>query len=223
MLLKKEREQVVEYGKKMSSEGLTSGTSGNISVYNEEKNLMAISPSGIGYFETLPEDVVVMNLNGEIVEGSRKPSSEWALHTEMYKMKKDCRAVVHTHSMYCTVFASLHQPLKAVHYVIGDANTSTVPCAPYKTFGTVELAKAAAETIGESNAVLLANHGMLACGGNISSAYGLAKGMEYCAELQYRCMAIGNPVILSDEEMDRVMDKFKNYGQKKEKVKKGYF
>ena len=222
MLLEKERQQVVDFGKKMSSEGLTSGTSGNISIYNREEGLMAISPSGIGYFETKPEDVVIMNLQGEIVEGNRKPSSEWGLHTEMYKVKPDCRAVVHTHSMYCTVFASLNQPLRAVHYVIGDAGTATVPCAPYETFGTMELAKSAAQTIGESNAVLLANHGMLACGATIESAYGLAKGMEYCAELQYRCMCIGNPVILSDYEMDRVMEKFKNYGQKKEE-NKSYF
>ena len=222
MLLEKERQQVVDFGKKMSSEGLTSGTSGNISIYNREEGLIAISPSGIGYFETKPEDVVIMNLQGEIVEGNRKPSSEWGLHTEMYKVKPDCRAVVHTHSMYCTVFASLNQPLRAVHYVIGDAGTATVPCAPYETFGTMELAKSAAQTIGESNAVLLANHGMLACGATIESAYGLAKGMEYCAELQYRCMCIGNPVILSDYEMDRVMEKFKNYGQKKEE-NKSYF
>ena len=217
MLLEKEREQVVEYGKKMSSEGLTSGTSGNISVYNAEKQLMAISPSGIGYFETEPEDVVIMNLNGEVVEGNRKPSSEWALHTAMYKIKPNCGAVVHTHSMYCTVFASLRQPLKAVHYVIGDAGVAEVPCAPYETFGTEELAESAAKTIGKSDAVLLANHGMLACGKDIKVAYGLAKGMEYCAELQYRCMAIGKPVVLDDEEMDRVMDKFQNYGQKEEK------
>ena len=194
----------------MSSEGLTSETSGNISVHNREEGLMAISPLGIGYFETNPKDVVIMNLQGEIVEGDRKPSSEWG-----HKVKPACEAAIHTHSMYCTVFASLNQPLRAVHYVIGDAGTATVPCAPYEIFGTEELAQSVARTIGESNAVLLANHGMLACGADIESAYGLAKGMEYCAELQYRCMCIGNPVILSDDEMDVVMEKFKSYGQKK--------
>lgn len=215
MLLEKERRDIVEYGKKMISEGLTSGTSGNISIYNKEKNLMAISPSGIGYFDTKPEDVVIMNLKGEVIEGDRKPSSEWALHTAMYEVKADCRAVVHTHSMYCTVFASLRQPLKAVHYVIADSGVAEVPCAPYETFGTKELAKSAAKTIGNSDAVLLANHGMLACGGDIKSAYSLASGMEYCAELQYRCMCIGKPVVLDNKEMEIVMEKFKNYGQKK--------
>lgn len=222
MLLQKEREEIVEYGKKMSSAGLSSGTSGNISIYNEEEKLMAISPSGIGYFDTKIEDVVIMNLDGEIVEGDRKPSSEWGLHTSVYKAKPECRAVVHTHSMYCTVFSTLHQPLKAVHYVIGDAGVATVPCAPYRTFGTMELAEVAVETMGKSDAVLLANHGMIACGKSIKSAYGLACGMEFCAQVQYRAMSIGQPVVIDDEEMDRVMEKFKSYGQTK-KTNKSYF
>lgn len=89
MLLKKERELVVEYGKKMSAAGLSKGTSGNISIYNAEEKLMAISPSGVGYFETVPEDVVVMDLEGNVVEGDKKPSSEWGLHTVFYVNKPD--------------------------------------------------------------------------------------------------------------------------------------
>lgn len=100
MLLKKERELVVEYGKKMSAAGLSKGTSGNISIYNAEEKLMAISPSGVGYFETVPEDVVVMDLEGNVVEGDKKPSSEWGLHTVFYVNKPDAGAVVHTHSAY---------------------------------------------------------------------------------------------------------------------------
>ena len=217
MLLQEERGQIVEYGKKMSADGLSTGTSGNISIYNSEKSLMAISPSGVGYFDTTPEDVVVMDLEANVVEGTKKPSSEWALHTAMYKTKPDCRAVVHAHSMYCTVFAVLNQPLKAVHYVIGDAGVATIPCAPYKTFGSKELAEAASEACGKSDAVLLANPGMLACGKDLKGAYGLACGMEFCAEVQYRAMCIGDPVVLSDEEMEHVMIKFKSYGQAKEK------
>ncbi len=220
MLLQKEREQIVEYGKKMSAQGLSSGTSGNISIYNAEEKLMAISPSGVGYFDTKPEDIVIMDLEANVVEGDKKPSSEWALHTAMYKSKPDCRAVVHTHSMYCTVFASLRQPLRAVHYVLADAGVSVVPCAPYCTYGTPELAKAAQETIGESNAVLLANHGMLACGNSLAGAFGLASGMEFCAELQYRTMCIGEPAVLDDDEMARVIEKFKTYGQVKKPEKR---
>lgn len=110
MLMQEERELVVEYGRKMSTDRLSTGTSGNISVCNAEKGLMAISPSGMDYFSTTPEDVVITDLEANIVDGVRKPSSEWALHTAFYRHKPHARAVVHTHSMYCTTFAVLGQP-----------------------------------------------------------------------------------------------------------------
>ena len=213
MLMQEERELIVEYGKKMSAARLSTGTSGNISIYNAEKGLMAISPSGIDYFSTQPEDVVIMDLEANVVDGARKPSSEWGLHTTFYKHKPEARAVVHTHSMYCTTFAVLGQPIRAVHYVIGDAGVATVPCAPYYPFGTLELAEAAISVCGESNAVLLGNHGLVTCGSSLKSAYSLACNMEYIAELQYRSMCIGKPNILSDEEMADVMERFKSYGQ----------
>lgn len=221
MLMQEERELVVEYGKQMSAAGLSTGTSGNISIYNAEKGLMAISPSGIDYFSTTPEDVVITDLDANIVDGKRKPSSEWALHTTFYKHKPHARAVVHTHSMYCTTFAVLGQPIRAVHYVIGDAGAATVPCAPYRTFGTEELAEAAIQVCGQSDAVLLGNHGLVTCGKDIKSAYGLARNMEYLAELQYRAMCIGKPNVLSDAQMDEVMERFKSYGQPGDK-KSGY-
>ena len=213
MLMQEERELIVEYGKKMSAARLSTGTSGNISIYNAEKGLMAISPSGIDYFSTQPEDVVIMDPEANVVDGARKPSSEWGLHTTFYKHKPEARAVVHTHSMYCTTFAVLGQPIRAVHYVIGDAGVATVPCAPYYPFGTLELAEAAISVCGESNAVLLGNHGLVTCGSSLKSAYSLACNMEYIAELQYRAMCIGKPNILSDEEMADVMERFKSYGQ----------
>ena len=126
MLMQEERELVVEYGRKMSTDRLSTGTSGNISVCNAEKGLMAISPSGMDYFSTTPEDVVITDLEANIVDGVRKPSSEWALHTAFYRHKPHARAVVHTHSMYCTTFAVLGQPLRAVHYAIGDTGAATV-------------------------------------------------------------------------------------------------
>ncbi|MDF2952391.1 MAG: Ribulose-5-phosphate 4-epimerase and related epimerase and aldolase [Anaerocolumna sp.] len=213
MLLQKEREMIVEYGKKMSSSGLSKGTSGNISIFDAETGYMAISPSGIGYFETMPEDVVIMDLEGNIIDGIRKPSSEHDLHTVFYKNKPDARAVVHTHSNFCTTFACLNMPLQAVHYVIGGAGAATVPCAEYATFGSRELAENAIKACGKSKAVLLANHGLVTCGPNLGKAFGLAVNMEFIAEMQWRGMAVGKPVVLSDEEMDHVMDEFKSYGQ----------
>ncbi len=213
-----EKKELVEYGKKMSAEGLSSGTSGNLSIYLKEEKVVLITPSGIGYFDTEPEDIVVMDLDGNIVEGSRKPSSEWHLHTLFYKNKPEAGAVVHTHSKYCTTLSTLRMPIKAVHYVIADAGTSEVPCAPYRRYGTEELAKVAVETAGESNAVLLANHGIVVCGKNLKSAYGLAKGMEYVAEIQVTAMSVGEPVVLTKEEMDEVLEGFKTYGQVKREL-----
>lgn len=213
MLLQKERELVVEYGRKMSADHLCTGTSGNISIHVPEQGLMAISPSGIGYFDTRPEDVVVTDLEARIVEGSRKPSSEWTLHTLFYEAKPHIRAVVHTHSMYCTTFAVLGQPLRAVHYAIADAGAAEIPCAPYFPFGTLELAEAAVEAAGKSDAVLLGNHGLVACGKNLAGAYGLAVNLEYVAELQYRALCIGTPNVLGKAAMDDVMERFRSYGQ----------
>lgn len=213
-----EKKELVEYGKKMSAEGLSSGTSGNLSIYLKEEGVVLITPSGIGYFDTEPEDIVVMDLDGNIVEGSRKPSSEWHLHTLFYKNKPEAGAVVHTHSKYCTTLSTLRMPIKAVHYVIADAGTDEVSCAPYRRYGTEELAKVAVETAGESNAVLLANHGIVVCGKNLKSAYGLAKGMEYVAEIQVTAMSVGEPVVLTKEEMEEVMEGFKTYGQVKREL-----
>lgn len=213
-----EKKELVEYGKKMSAEGLSSGTSGNLSIYLKEEGVVLITPSGIGYFDTKPEDIVVMDLEGNIIEGTRKPSSEWHLHTLFYKNKPEARAVVHTHSKFCTTLSTLRMPIKAVHYVIADAGTNEVPCAPYRRYGTEELAEVAVESAKESNAVLLANHGIVVCGKNLKSAYGLAKGMEYVAEIQVTAMSVGEPVVLSKEEMDEVLEGFKTYGQVKREL-----
>ena len=213
-----EKNEIVEYGKKLITDRLTTGTSGNISIYDPEKKLMLISPSGIAYFDTKPEDIVVMDLDGNVVEGDKKPSSEHGLHAAMYKAKPNARAAVHTHSMYCTVLAVLHEPIRAAHYVVADAGDVLVPCAEYQTYGTMELAKAATDAMGASDAVLLANHGMIAVGKSLKSAYGLAAGMEYCAEVYYRSLCTNKtPHILPDDEMRRVIEKFKGYGQTKTK------
>jgi L-fuculose-phosphate aldolase len=211
----KEREQIVEYGKKMSAAGLSKGTSGNLSIYIPSEKLMLISPSGIGYFETLPEDVVVMDLDGNVVEGTCKPSSEFGLHSAFYKMRSDVQAVVHTHSTYCTTFACMRRPIEAVHYVIANAATSEVKCSDYATFGTEELAENVIKTCGNANAVLLANHGLVTCGPSMAKAFGLASNMEFVAEMQWRAMSVGTPAVLTEDEIANVMERFKSYGQPK--------
>ncbi len=213
MLMRAERELIVEYGRKMNSSGLSVGTSGNLSILNRGNGYMAISPSGLDYFETRPEDVVIMDLGSRIIDGARKPSSEWAMHSEFYRSKPDIGAVVHTHSAYCTAFAVLGRSLKAVHYAIAAAGCAEIPCAPYFLFGSKELAKAAVENCGEGRAVLLANHGLVACGVDIASAFSLAENCEYVAKLQYLSTSMGEPNLLSDEQMAQAIYKFKFYGQ----------
>ena len=214
MLMEEERRLIAEYGRKLSAAGLCPGTSGNISIMDRGKGLMAISPSGMDYDIIEAEDVPVCTLCGEIAEGSRKPSSELQLHLAFYREKPHIAAIVHTHSVFCSVFAALGEPLRAVHYAIGDAGTDVVPCAPYRLFGTKELSEAAVASCGESDAVLLANHGIVCCGEDIKSAYSLAKGLEYVAEVQYRAMCIGKPHILTRQQMEAVIDKVSSYGQK---------
>lgn len=213
MLMKQEREDIVEYGKKLVQSGLTKGTGGNISILNRELKLMAISPSGIDYFHTRPEDVVVLDLNGQVVDGHRKPSSELEMHRIFYEKRDDIHAVVHTHSPYATTISTLNWELPAASYLVAYAGYN-VRCAPYATFGTRKLAEYAFEAMIDRKAVLLANHGLIAGGHDIMNAFNIAEEIEFCAEVYYRAKSIGEPVILPEEEMKILIEKFKGYGQR---------
>ena len=212
-MLKKLKHAVYEANMELPHRGLVTYTWGNVSGIDRERGLVVIKPSGVSYDELTPDDLVVLDLDGKVVDGKRKPSSEWALHTTFYKHKPHARAVVHTHSVYCTTLAVLGEPIRAVHYVIGDAGAAEVPCAPYQLFGTEALAEAAMEVCGKSDGVLLGNHGLVCCGKDIKGAYGLACNLEYIAEIQCRAMSIGKPNVLTEEQMAEVMVKFQSYGQ----------
>ncbi|MBC3888086.1 L-fuculose-phosphate aldolase [Acetobacterium paludosum] len=214
MILQREREEIVDYCRKMITSGLTKGTGGNISIYNREQKLIAISPSGIDYFETEPEDIVVMDLDGKIVEGKRKPSSEYELHRIFYVKRDDIDAVVHTHSVYATVLATLRQPLPASSYLVAYAGLD-VQCAEYASFGTLELANFTFAAMSDRYAVLMANHGLLTGGKDVLNAFNIAEQIEYCAEVYVKARAIGKPVILDEEEMKKNIQVFNNsYGQR---------
>lgn len=212
MLMEEERKLIVEYGKKLITSGLTKGTGGNLSIYNREKGLMAISPSGIDYFEIKPENVAILNIRGEQIDGDKKPSSEVELHRIFYERRTDIDAIIHTHTIYATTIACLNWNLPPVHYMVALAGLD-VRCAKYATFGTKELAENAFEAMKDRKAVLLANHGMLAGGRDLGEAFNTTEEIEYCAELYYRTKSIGEPVILSEEEMRLMLEKFKTYGQ----------
>ncbi|MFZ5975509.1 MAG: L-fuculose-phosphate aldolase [Bacillota bacterium] len=217
MLIQEERELIVEYGKKLITCGLTKGTGGNISICNRAQGLMAISPSGLDYFETLPEDVAVVSVeDGKIAEGKRKPSSELELHRIFYVNRGDIDAVVHTHSTFATTLATLGWGLPASNYLIALAGPD-VRCAPYASFGTPELAQNAFEYMKDRYCVLLSNHGLVAGAKDIANAFNIASLIEECCETYYRAKVIGEPQILSEDEMAYMMERFKTYGQVKKK------
>ncbi|OPL08599.1 MAG: fuculose phosphate aldolase [delta proteobacterium ML8_F1] len=214
MLMQAQREAIVEYGIKLIETGLTKGTGGNLSVYDPESGYFAISPSGIDYVRITPEDVVVLDLEGRIVEGHRTPSSEVDLHRIFYQKRDDIRAIIHTHTMYATTLSCLRWDLPAVHYMVAVAGKN-VRCADYATFGTPGLAQNAFEAMKDRRAVLLANHGLLAGAADLANAFNITEEIEYVAEIYTRTLAIGEPVILGDDEMSLMAEKFKTYGQKK--------
>jgi L-fuculose-phosphate aldolase len=213
MLMIEEREQVVAYGKKLITKGLTTGTGGNVSIYNRDKGLVAISPSGIDYFETKPEDVVIVNVDGDIVDGDIKPSSELDMHLNFYRNREDINAIVHTHSKYATAISCMGWELKPVHYLIGLAG-SDVKCAEYATYGSKELSENALKAIGNRNAVLLANHGLIALGTNVEKAFSVAEHLEFVAEIYYLTKTLGEPKLLAESQMGEVMKKFNTFSYK---------
>jgi len=214
MILEKERESIVEYGKKLITSQLTTGSGGNLSIFNRDQNLIAIKPSGVDYMTMKPEDVVVVSPSGEIVDGVLKPSSEWRFHLALLHHRPDINAVVHTHQPYATTVACLNIELPPVHYLIGFSGDK-VPLAKYATFGSQALSDYILEAIGPYNACLMANHGLVTVGTDISRAFATAEELELVSRIYCLARSMGEPRILSKEDMAEVTEKFKTYGQRK--------
>jgi L-fuculose-phosphate aldolase len=206
------RTAVADHCRAMLRAGLTTGSGGNISVRLPGEDLMCISPSGIAYEDMRAADVTVCRFDGSVVDGEVPPSSERAMHAAVYRARSDAQAVVHTHSPYATTFACLRETIPATHYLVGFAGTE-VPVAPYATYGSEELARNAVSTLGKTfNAVLLANHGLLALSSTLERAFAVAEEIELVARVHYQARCIGSPVVLDDGEMRRVIEKFRDYG-----------
>ncbi|GCF93171.1 fuculose phosphate aldolase [Enterococcus florum] len=211
------KQQIVDYGKKLIDSGLTSGTGGNVSIFDPNTQLMAISPSGIDYAETTGRDVVLMDLTGNVVEGERKPSSEWQMHLIYYQKRgEEIGAVVHAHSTCSTILATCRKELPATNYMIALAGGNNVRCSEYATFGTRELAEASFEAMKDRYACFLANHGLLTCGKDIQTAFSTAVEIERLAGLHIGATLLGGAVVLPDDEMERMKTAFQSYGQVKE-------
>lgn len=210
-LLERERKLIVQHGKKLIDAGLTVGTGGNISIFDRETGYMAISPSGVKYYEMKEEDVVIMDLNGNVIEGDLKPSSEFEMHSIVYKNREDVNAMIHTHALYATTISCLNESLPAIDYLVAFSGGKDVRCAEYASFGTKEIAENALVAMEGRNAVLLANHGMNVVGKSIEKTFGVTEQLEFCCRLYWQAKSIGEPVILSDEEMDKMVMKFYGY------------
>ena len=215
MRLEKEREEIVAFGRKLLTSGLTAGTGGNLSIANRKRNLVAITPSGVDYLEMSPEDVVLVGMEGGLVETSKyEPSSELLFHLALYHKRQDIKAIVHTHSVYATTLASLGWEIPPFHYLVAYSGRK-VPLAAYATFGSEGLARNVAGAIGENNAALMRSHGVVTVGPTLAKAFETAEIIEYVAKVYCLAKNLGEPTILSHEEMDKVIEKFKSYGKGK--------
>lgn len=212
MVMENIKLELIEYGKRLVDTELTSGTGGNLSYFDREKSYMAVTPSGIDFYKIQPEDIVIMKLDGTIIEGDRMPSSEWVMHKRIYETREDIDAVIHGHTIYASVLAVLREELPATHYMIAVAGP-TVRVADYATFGSPELAENAAEGMKDRDAVMLANHGIIGGANNLRNAFNVIEEIEYCAKVHVIAKSIGAPVVLSSEEMKLMSGKFKTYGQ----------
>ncbi len=215
MLLQNIRKELVEYGKRLVDTELTSGTGGNLSYFDSETGYMAITPSGLDFYKTKEEDIVILALDGTVIEGNRTPSSEWVMHKRIYETRTDINAIIHGHTIYASVLACLREELPATHYMIAVAG-ETVRVADYASFGSKELAENAAKGMEDRNAVLLANHGIIGGSNNLRNAFNVIEEVEYCAKIYVIAKSIGNPIVLPEKEMKFMSEKFKSYGQPKE-------
>ena len=210
------REEITRVSRRMSDSGLVPTTSGNVSARTPEGDVL-ITPSGLPYEDLEPEDMVLVDIEGKVLEGSLEPSSEVPMHTGLYRAKPGVGGVVHTHAPYSTALACLGLETPPVHYLLAAlSEEGRVPLAGYATYGTEELAGYASEALGDAHSVcLLQNHGTIAVGETASKAYSLTEILEEMAGLYYRTLLAGEPVILGPERIVEVRAKFANYGQSK--------
>ena len=198
------KEKVLEHAKKAYQEALFAGTSGNLSAVDPETGRVAITPTSYPYDIMQADDIVVIELDGTVVEGKHRPSSEWRMHCEIYKRRSDVRAVVHTHSPYATAFAVAGKriPLiliEMVPFIGGD-----IPVADFRLPGSQELGVEAVKALSGRNACLLANHGVVAIGNSLEQAHIRAVYAEDAARIYHHALGIGDVKLVPDEAVEQM-------------------
>lgn len=203
------RQALLETLRTVSSSGLSAGTSGNVSVRSDTGFL--ISPSAMRSENCQADDMVLLDLNGNTLQGHRKPSSEWRFHADIYRTRPDATAIVHTHSRACTALACLRREIPAFHYMVGIAGGHNIRCSEYETFGTEALSQTVLNALEGRSACLMANHGLVCLGPSLRSTLQLAAEVETLAEMYLMTLQAGTPTLLSTEQMQEVLDKFSAY------------
>jgi len=208
------RSAVVATALAMNARGINRGKSGNVSArwVGEGFDGFLVTPTGLPYDETGPDDIVAMTEDGE-APGARLPSSEWRFHRDIYRARPEVNAIVHTHAPFATTLACHSRGIPAFHYMVAIAGGRDIRCAPYATFGTQALSDHVTAALAGRRACLLAHHGMIAVGASLPGALALAVEVETLAEIYLHSLVIGEPPVLSEAEMDVVLARFATYGQ----------
>ena len=205
MQLENLRTQVLDTALQMVSDGLAFRSGGNISARDPESGLIAITPSAIEYSRMIPEDIVIINKNGKMIEGKWKPTSETPMHTIFYRERDEVGAVVHTHAPYTSVFAISNEMIPMVVTESALCIGANVEVAPYARPGTEELAQIVLETMGAGVSVIMAQHGMIAVGPDLNTAYGTTIATEVSARLTLQARSAGmQPITLDPDEVNEL-------------------
>jgi L-fuculose-phosphate aldolase len=206
------RAEIILVAKAIDSAGFCPSKSGNVSA--RYGNGLIITPSGLPYAQMQSADLIYLSMDGAVLAGQGKPSSEWPFHVAIYTARPDAQAIVHTHSPRATALSCARQGIPAFHYMIALCGGDDVRCADYATFGTPELGRNAVTALEGRKAVLLANHGVIALGGSLKGAHAIVAEVENLAGQYLDLLAAGfKPVILDAAEMERVQAKFAGYGK----------
>ncbi|TET38107.1 MAG: L-ribulose-5-phosphate 4-epimerase [Anaerolineales bacterium] len=213
-MLKEIREELVHLNQALETFGLVVWTSGNVSIRDTETGLVAIKPSGLMFPDLTPESMVVVDLDGKLVEGKLKPSSDTASHLCIYRHREDVNSVVHTHSNYATAFAANNMPIPPILTAIGDEFGGPIPCGDFALIGGDQIGKVVIEAIGDSPAVLLKNHGVFTVGKTGRAALKAAVMVEDVAKTAWIALQLGRPDEISPEDIKKLNDRYRNaYGQ----------
>lgn len=205
------RQQIIDSCLRLEAEGLNQGRSGNVSVRNGNSGFL-ITPSGIAYDEMVPADIVSVDLASGQYVGNRRPSSELPFHLAIMRARHDANVVLHTHSENATAVACLRKDLPAIHYSVAMFGGGNIRCAEYATFGTEELSLNVLAALEGRRGALMANHGLVVLGRDLDQAFELIREAETLAKLFLRASAAGDPVILPDDEVSSIVERFREFG-----------